>query len=73
MAAKRMPKGYDAEAGTALEPALKRLQWYARRPLTGAEVSSPALPEVLAGFVDDMKPLLDFGWRALYGGGGPER
>lgn len=68
MAVKRMPKGFDDHAGTALEPALKRLQWFARRPLTGAEVSSPALPEVLAGFVDDMKPLLEFGWRALYGG-----
>ncbi|MDP3803419.1 DUF2461 family protein [Brevundimonas sp.] len=68
MAVKRMPKGFDAHEGTALEPALKRLQWFARRPLTGAEVSSPQLPETLAGFVDDMKPLLDFGWRALYGG-----
>jgi len=68
MAVKRMPKGYDDHAGTALEPALKRLQWYARRPLTGAELTSPNLPEVIAGFVGDMKPLLDFGWRALYGG-----
>ena len=68
MAVKRMPKGFDDHAGTALEPSLKRLQWYARRPLTGAEVSSPELPETLAGFVDDMKPLLEFGWRALYGG-----
>ncbi len=65
MAVKRMPKGYDDHAGTALESALKRLQWYARRPLTGAEVSSPRLPETLVGFVDDMKPLLDFGWKAL--------
>ena len=68
MAVKRMPKGYDDQAGTALEPSLKRLQWFARRPLTGAEITSPKLPGVIAGFVGDMKPLLDFGWRALYGG-----
>jgi hypothetical protein len=65
MAVKRMPKGYEAHAGTPLEPALKRLQWYARRPLTGAEIASPALPETLAGFVEDLRPLLHFGWAAL--------
>lgn len=65
MAVKRMPKGYEAHAGTPLEPALKRLQWYARRPLTGAEIASPALPETLAAFVEDMRPLLSFGWSAL--------
>ena len=65
MAVKRMPKGYEAHAGTPLEPALKRLQWYARRPLTGPEIASPALPETLAGFVEDLRPLLHFGWSAL--------
>lgn len=67
MAVKRMPKGYEDHAGGPLEPALKRLQWYARRPLTGAEIASPALPETLAGFVADMRPLLHFGWGALDG------
>lgn len=65
MAVKRMPKGYEAHAGTPLEPALKRLQWYARRPLTGAGIASPALPETLAAFVEDLRPLLHFGWSAL--------
>ena len=67
MAVKRMPKGYEAHAGGPLEPALKRLQWYARRPLTGAEIASPDLPETLAGFVEDLRPLLHFGWAALDG------
>ncbi len=67
MAVKRLPKGYDAVAGTDLEPALKRLQWFARRPLSGAEIAGPDLPGVLAGFIADMRPLLDFGWRALDG------
>jgi uncharacterized protein (DUF2461 family) len=65
MAVKRMPKGYEAHAGTPLEPALKRLQWYARRPLTGAEIASPDLPETLAAFIADLRPLLHFGWSAL--------
>ena len=65
LAVKRMPKGYEDHAGGPLEGALKRTQWYARRPLTGAEISSPALPETIAGFIADMTPLLHFGWGAL--------
>lgn len=65
LAVKRMPKGYEDHAGGPLEAALKRTQWYARRPLTGAEIASPELPETLAGFIADMTPLLQFGWGAL--------
>jgi uncharacterized protein (DUF2461 family) len=65
LAVKRMPKGYEDHGGGPLEGALKRTQWYARRPLTGAEIASPDLPETLAGFVADMTPLLHFGWGAL--------
>lgn len=65
LAVKRMPKGYEDHAGGPLEEALKRTQWYARRPLTGAEIASPDLPETLAGFIADMIPLLHFGWGAL--------
>lgn len=64
-AAKRMPKGFEAHAGTPLEPVLKRTQWFARRPLTGEEITSPALPETLAAFVADALPLLSFGWAAM--------
>lgn len=65
LAVKRMPKGYEDHADGPLEGALKRTQWYARRPLTGAEIGSPALPETLASFIADMLPLLRFGWGAL--------
>lgn len=65
LAVKRMPKGYEDHAGGPLEGALKRTQWYARRPLTGAEIASPELPETIAGFIADMTPLLHFGWGAL--------
>jgi len=65
LAVKRMPKGYEDHAGGPLEGALKRTQWYARRPLTGAEIASRDLPETIAGFIGDMQPLLHFGWGAL--------
>jgi uncharacterized protein (DUF2461 family) len=65
LAVKRMPKGYEDHAGGSLEAGLKRTQWYARRPLTGAEIASPDLPETIAGFIADMTPLLHFGWGAL--------
>src|SRR6478752_5779833 len=35
---KRMPKGFEDHAGTALEPGLKRTRWLVRRSLTGAEI-----------------------------------
>ena len=48
-----------------LEPILKRTQWFVRRPLTGAQLVSPDLPEVIAGFAQETLPLLRFGWEAL--------
>jgi uncharacterized protein (DUF2461 family) len=62
---KRMPKGFEAQADGPLETTLKRTRWLVSRPLTGAEIASPALPATLAGFAADTRPLLDFGWSAL--------
>ena len=62
---KRMPKGYEDQAGGPLDPALKRTRWIVRRSLTGEEIRSPALPETIADFAAGALPLLDFGWRAL--------
>ena len=62
---KRMPKGFEAYAGTDLEAALKRTRWLVSRPLTGAEIASANLPETLASFAESSRPLLDFGWSAL--------
>lgn len=64
---KRMPKGYEAQAGGPLETDLKRTRWLVRRGLTGAEIASPDLPRLIAGFAADSRPLLDFGWKALDG------
>lgn len=62
---KRMPKGFENQAGSAVEGALKRTRWIVSRPLTEAEIASPGLPEVIADFAVETRPLLDFGWRAL--------
>jgi uncharacterized protein (DUF2461 family) len=62
---KRMPRGYEDQAGRALDPALKRTRWIVRRPLTGVEIGSPDLPEVIARFAAEAQPLLAFGWKAL--------
>jgi uncharacterized protein (DUF2461 family) len=62
---KRMPKGFEDHAGGPLESALKRTRWLVRRPLTGAEIASSGLPEIIAGFAADAGPLLTFGWKAL--------
>lgn len=64
---KRMPKGFEDQAGGPLEVALKRTRWLVRRPLTGAEIGGEGLAEVIADFVADARPLLDFGWKALHG------
>lgn len=66
-ALKRLPKGYEAHAGSSLEPVLKRTQWFVRRPLTGAQITSADLPQVIAGFAAETLPLLTFGWAALDG------
>jgi uncharacterized protein (DUF2461 family) len=62
---KRMPKGFEDQAGGPLEAALKRTRWLVRRPLTGAEIGSEGLAEVIADFAADARPLLAFGWKAL--------
>jgi uncharacterized protein (DUF2461 family) len=62
---KRMPKGFEAQAGSPLEAALKRTRWLVRRPLTGAEIGGEGLAEIIADFVAAARPLLAFGWKAL--------
>lgn len=62
---KRMPKGFEDQAGGPLEAALKRTRWLVRRDLSGSDVAGPGLPALIAGFTGDAWPLLSFGWKAL--------
>lgn len=62
---KRLPKGFEDQAGSPVEGAIKRTRWIVSRPLTEAQVMSPDLAKTLAAFASDARPLLDFGWGAL--------
>jgi uncharacterized protein (DUF2461 family) len=64
-AVKKMPRDFADQSGGPLDPALKRTRWIVRRRLTGADIGSPALPEAIAAFAADARPLLEFGWKAL--------
>ena len=65
---KRMTRDFADQSGGALDPALKRTRWIVRRRLTGAEIGSDRLPESIAAFAADARPLLEFGWKALGAG-----
>ena len=62
---KRLPKGFEDQAGSSIEAAIKRTRWIGSRPLSATEVRSPDLPSIIAGVAADARPLLDFGWVAL--------
>ena len=64
---KRLPRDFADRAGSPWEAEFKRTRWLVRRSLTGAEIASPDLPERLAAFAADARPLLEFGWKALDG------
>lgn len=66
-AAKRLPRGYEAAKGTAVEPFLKHRNLIARHALTDADVRDPALPLSLIERFEAALPLLDFGWAAVDG------
>ena len=62
---KRLPKGFEDQAGSPHEAAIKRTRWIVSRPLTEADVLSPDLPGHIATLAAQARPLLDFGWSAL--------
>jgi uncharacterized protein (DUF2461 family) len=64
---KRMPKGFEEQAGGPLEAALKKTHWLVGRRLTGADLADPNLPTLIADFAAQVRPLFAFGWRALHG------
>ncbi len=64
---KRLPKGFEDQAGTAHEAAIKRTRWIVSWPLSDADLLSPDLPAQIATLAADARPLLEFGWRAMDG------
>jgi len=62
---KRLPKGFEDQAGKPVEAAVKRTRWIVSQSLTEDQVRSSDLPEIIADLVARARPLLDFGWCAL--------
>lgn len=65
-ALKRMPKGFEAQAGTRLENYLKKQVFIVRERLTGRDLGSAAAVEKIAAFALAARPLLEYGWRLNY-------
>jgi uncharacterized protein (TIGR02453 family) len=66
----RLPRGFEALAGTPGEDAVKLRSFVVRRELTAASLRGRALVGRLADFAAHALPLLEFGWRALDSGRG---
>jgi uncharacterized protein (TIGR02453 family) len=62
-ALKRMPKGFEMQAGTPLENYLKKQVFIVRERLTERDICSPDAIERIAKFAIAARPLLEYGWR----------
>lgn len=61
-ALKRLPRGFESQAGTALEESLKLQVYVVRKMFTEEELMSSDLVDSVAEFAVAAKPLLEFGW-----------
>jgi uncharacterized protein (DUF2461 family) len=61
----RLPRGFEALKGTALDVAVRKKSFIVEQPLSDKEMASPKLPAVIADFTERAMPLLRFGWAAL--------
>lgn len=66
-AAKRLPRGCEAGAGTPVEAFLKHRNLIARHALRDADVTGADLPTLLLDRFLAARPLLDFGWEVVDG------
>lgn len=64
-AAKRLPRGCEAGAGTPVEAFLKHRNLIVRHALSDADVQGAALPALLLDRYGAARPLLDFGWAVV--------
>jgi uncharacterized protein (TIGR02453 family) len=61
----RLPRGFEHVDDPALAAVVKARHLLLRRPLTRAEVGSPALADLLADSAAAALPFLTFGWDAI--------
>lgn len=61
---RRMPRGFEAHADTALAPYLRRKSFVVTRPVDEAALATPDFTATLVAFMEAVMPLLAFGWAA---------
>jgi uncharacterized protein (TIGR02453 family) len=61
----RVPRGFEAFKGGALEEAVKRKSFIVEEKLSDSLIKSQKLVDHLVDFTKRSLPLLDFGWKAL--------
>jgi uncharacterized protein (TIGR02453 family) len=59
---KRLPRGFEAHAGSPLEAYFKKQVFIVRQSFSRRDVTSPAVVEQAAEFAVAARPLLEFGW-----------
>jgi uncharacterized protein (TIGR02453 family) len=65
-ALKRMPRGFESQAGSEFEDHFKRQVYVVRQSLTVKDIASPALVDRIARFAVASRPLLEYGWALGY-------
>lgn len=65
-ALKRMPRGFESQAGTEFEEHFKRQVYVVRQSFTVKDIASPALVGRIARFAVAARPLLEYGWALGY-------
>jgi uncharacterized protein (TIGR02453 family) len=63
---KRLPRGFENQKDSELEPHFKRQVFIVQRRLTTKEIGSPKLVDLIAQFAIASRPLLDYGWNLKY-------
>ena len=58
----RLPRGFDAQAGSPLADIFKLTSYVVTRPVTAIEYTSPRLVGSAVDFALAAKPLLEYGW-----------
>jgi len=58
----RMPRGFETEMDSTIGEYLRFQSFVIMHPLAKSDVMSAKLPQLVASFAADAKPLLDYGW-----------
>ena len=62
---KRLPRGFEAAAGSPIEPYLKWKSFVCSRQLPDKALQSPTLVQEMVKTAEDVQPLLQYGWEVM--------